>query len=332
VDIAKFLSAVQKQKGPLAEDILEISKSERTKRDERTSGVCRQIENDWREGWELFDAVVFSAQQSGLLLGRRSSEIADEYSAVRLALLALHATAVSTVQEIGVLLRAGFWAGAAGRWRSLHELAVTSRIIAEYGPHIAQRYLDHGFVVQTRRLVEFYAQHGRAPVNPDELRRRQAEADRLVITHASNEVRGPFHMEYGWAAILMPHGRKHPSGRIRPTFVELEKLADATEDRLLVTSAHGVVHVDSAGVMAVAFTDEGMVLGPTPAHVATVARPTLRSMSVIMDSSILGSEPVLDDHAAVMGLNAAATAELAMRAIQAFTSDEDRDEPVTPDT
>jgi hypothetical protein len=42
-------------------------------------------------------------------------------------------------------------------------------------------------------------------------------------------------------------------------------------------------------------------------------------MSLIMDSTILGSEPVLDDHAAVMGLNAAATAELAMRAIQAFT-------------
>jgi hypothetical protein len=320
---------LEDQKGPLADDILELSRGERTKRDERASDVRRKVENDWREGWELFDAVVFSAQQSGLLLGRRSSEIDDEYIAVRLALLALHATAASTVQEIGVLLRAGFWAGAAGRWRSLHELAVTSRIIAEYGPPIAQRYLDHGFVVQTRRLAEFYAVHGRGPVDPDELRRRQAEAAKLVTTHTSNEVRGPFHIEYGWAATLMPYAKKDPSARVRPTLVELEKLVGATEHRLLVTSAHGVVHVDSAGVMAVAFTDEGMVLGPTPAHVATVARPTMQSMSLIMDSTILGSEPVLDDHAAVMGLNAAATAELAMRAIQAFTPREDRDEHVS---
>lgn len=101
---------------------------------------------------------------------------------------------------------------------------------------------------------------------------------------------------------------------------------------MLVTSAHGVVHVDSAGVMAVAFTDEGMILGPTPAHIATVARPALRSMSIVMDSSILDSEPVLDDHAAMMGLNAAATAELAMRAIQAFTPGEDRDGLTTPDS
>jgi len=303
----------------MAEDILAFSKEEHTKRDQRALRVRRQIENEWREGWELFDAIVFSAQQSGFLLGVRSSEIDDEYSAVRLALLAIHATAASTLQEIGVLLRAGFWAGGSGRWRSLHELAVTSRVIAEYGPHIAQRYLDHGFVVQTRRLVEFYKRHGRGPVGQDELQRRQAEADRLVIAHASNEVRGPFHMEYGWAATLMPNAKKDSSVRIRPTLVELEKLVGATEDRLLVASAHGIVHVDSAGVMAVAFTDEGTVLGPTPAHIAAVARPTMRSMSIIMDSTILGSEPVLDDHAMVMGLNAAATAELAMRAIQAFT-------------
>jgi hypothetical protein len=322
---------VKDQKGPLADDILELSKRERTKREERATGVRRQIEIDWQEGWELFDAVVFSVQQSGLLLGRRSSDIEDEYSAVRLALLALHATAALTVQEIGVLLRAGFWAGAAGRWRSLRELNVTSRVIAEYGPNIAQRYLDHGFVVQTRRLVEFYERHRRGPVDYDELQRRQGEADKLVNVHTSNEVRGPFHMEYGWAATLMPYAKKDSSVRVRPNFVELEKLVGTTEDRLLVASAHGIVHVDSAGVMAVAFTDEGMVLGPTPAHVASVARPTMRSMSIIMDATTLGSEPVLDDHAAVMALNAAATAELAMRAIQAFTPREDRDELGAPD-
>jgi hypothetical protein len=138
---------MESQKGPLADDIFQLSKEERTRREERALGVGRQIEDEWREGWELFDAVVFSAQQSGFLLGTRSSEIDDEYSAARLALLAIHATAVSTVQEIGVLLRTGFWAGASGRWRSLHELAVTSRVVAEYGPLVAQRYLDHGFVV-----------------------------------------------------------------------------------------------------------------------------------------------------------------------------------------
>jgi len=168
-------------------------------------------------------------------------------------------------------------------------------------------------------------------VGQDELRRRQATADRLVTAHASDEVRGPFHMEYGWAATLMPRMKKDPSVRIRPTLVELEKLVGATEDRLLVTSAHGTVHVDSAGVMAVAFTDEGTVFGPTPAHIATVARPTMRSISIIMDSTILGSEPVLDDHAKAMALSAAATAELAMRAIQAFTPLDDRQQQAASD-
>jgi hypothetical protein len=119
MDEATFRSIVQDQKGPQVEDILELSRRGRARREELASGIRRQIESDWRVGWELFDAVIFSAQQAGLLLGQRSSEITDEYSAVRLALFATYASAVSTLQEISVLLRAGFWAGAAGRWRSL---------------------------------------------------------------------------------------------------------------------------------------------------------------------------------------------------------------------
>jgi hypothetical protein len=66
--------------------------------------------------------------------------------------LGAHAGALQRDHALGesrCLAVAGYWVGAAARWRGLHELAVTARLIAESGSKIAQRYLDHGFVVQT---------------------------------------------------------------------------------------------------------------------------------------------------------------------------------------
>ena len=65
-----------------------------------------------------------------------------------------------TLHEIATLLQAGLWSGAAGRWRALHELAVTGTVLATSGSAIAGRFLDHSFVVQTKRLRAFQLAHG----------------------------------------------------------------------------------------------------------------------------------------------------------------------------
>ncbi|WP_416046574.1 DUF5677 domain-containing protein [Propioniciclava soli] len=67
----------------------------------------------------------------------------DPHQPVRIGLALLQSSATLTLGEIRTLLEAGYWAGAAARWRALHESAVAAKLIAQGGPRIAQRFLAH---------------------------------------------------------------------------------------------------------------------------------------------------------------------------------------------
>src|SRR5271165_6398888 len=54
----------------------------------------------------------------------------------------IHSSATVTLYEIRTLLLEGLWAGAAARWRALHELTVTAVLVARGGGAIARRYLN----------------------------------------------------------------------------------------------------------------------------------------------------------------------------------------------
>jgi hypothetical protein len=66
----------------------------------------------------------------------------------------LQARGLRTAEEIHCLLRSGFADGARSRWRTLHEIAVTSHFVILHGEEAATRYLDHQWVESKKRMEE----------------------------------------------------------------------------------------------------------------------------------------------------------------------------------
>lgn len=314
---ARFQRMLSQESSSVADDILAQSKNH-VKQRETYQQLRQNIKEKYTEAWDCFDAVIFSMQQNGLLMLRRMDEVGeDDHSDARTALALIHSSATVTLYEIRTLLSEGLWAGAAGRWRTLHELAVTAVLVARGESAIARRYLDHGFVTHTERLSRFYDRHARGPLSPDELRRRQAKSAILIENFTLPDQHGTFRDSYGWAAPLMPFDRR--GKRKRTNFTELEKLAELDEYRELVFSAHALAHVDSGGVMAASIFGPGeYVMGPIDAFTATVARPALLSASRCIAATHLGFENRINEFAQWLGLLASGVMKLVARTVGMF--------------
>ncbi|MEW2287882.1 DUF5677 domain-containing protein [Streptomyces sp. NPDC047841] len=315
---AKFMKVIEREAEPHAREILELSREAHVRNSALHSQIESEISNRWARGWEFFDGVVYATQQNGAMLLRRADEADDDHSPMREALALIHSAACLVFQEIRTLLLAGFWSGAVGRWRALHELAVSAIIIARQDPSFAQRYLDHGFVVQTHRLYEYYEAHGRGPVPRQELEKRRAQAELLIQKHQVANAPKKFRDSYGWAAPLMPLNRQGDK-LVPPTFDRLEKMANEDHLRLLVISAHGHVHSDSAGVVAaVVSTETDWALGPTTGFPQQVAKPAFLTMRSLIAATHLGFEPEFNEFAKVIGLCGASAMQLALWGLRAF--------------
>jgi hypothetical protein len=316
----RFRRMISQESSAVANDILALSKAN-TKQQETYERLRRSIREKYGEAWNCFDAVIFSMQQNGLLMLRRMDEVGeDDHSDVRTALSIIHSSATVTLYEIRTLLLEGLWAGAAGRWRALHELTVTAVLVARGESAIARRYLDHGFVTQTERFTRFYNRHARGPLSPNELRQRQAESEILIDHFTLPDQRGSFKDPYGWAAPLMPLNK---GKRRAPSFPELEELAGLNDYRELVFSAHGLAHTDSGGVTALSIFRPGQyVMGPVDAFISTIARPSLLSASHCIAATHLGFENRINEFAQSLGLLASGAMELAARAVDIFPLEE----------
>jgi len=318
---ARFQRLIRQKSRAMADDILAISKQ-----DERRRETFRQLRNDIREqnteAWDYFDAVIYSMQQNGLIMLQRMDEVGeDDHSDSRTALSLVHAGATLTLCEIRTLLLEGLWAGAAARWRALHELTVTAVLVAAGGTSIARRYLDHGFVVQTERFARFYDRHARGPLPEATLRRRRIRSQIIIERSTLPNQHGSFKDQYGWATPLMPLDRN--GKRQKPTFPELEKLTQLDFYRELVVTAHGLAHTDSGGVTAMSLHGPGIyAFGPVNAFIATVARPSLESIIHCIGSTHLGFEDSINESAQLLGLLASGAMDLARRGADMFPLDD----------
>lgn len=306
----------------VASDIRSHAADSRERRQALAREVSDAIRLRWPDGLDILDAAIFTMGQHGLFMLERLDEVdqsasEDTHQTVRAVLALLHFNATITLQEIRTLLEAGFWSAGAARWRALHESAVTAMLIAKEDATIAQRYLDHGHVVQTRRLKAYFDEHGVGPVAPPELDSRVARATALEAKHSLPGGGYRFRDAYGWALPLMPLTTK--GNRVRPTMEELEKLAGLDHRRLLVTTSHGIVHGDSGGIAGIVLMEDGQWLaGPTERFVETVARPTFDTLIHLVGAIHLGFEPDLNDSAERLALFASGLMSLCSDALAAF--------------
>jgi hypothetical protein len=166
--------------------------------------------------WGLADHAFQASNYIGYELGRDIATSSREHGPKVLALLGAHGRALRTAGEIRHLAMSGFHAGAAARWRSLHELAVLIGVLNTADPEVSRRYLDYARI-ENLRDMEQYQLHaealGRKPFDAEVVEQAEQLAAE-VVERSGEEMR----KENGWAFPLFPEKK-------RVTFIDLESLA-----------------------------------------------------------------------------------------------------------
>jgi hypothetical protein len=202
-----------------------------------------------------------AAIELGALCSQRCAEAQVPADRVSSALALLHARTCQTALEVHALLAAGFPGGAYGRYRTLHELAVTTAVIAEHGRtpehcDLADRYLDHTHIEhyqQARHFQRSSTHLGFQPFTQETMRMLKNERDRLITRYGRGYVQ-----PYGWAIDL-----------IRPlTFERLEAKANMDLLRYLYATGSHLVHATAHGLRI------SLAPGQDRASAATIAGPS----------------------------------------------------------
>ena len=127
------------------------------------------------------------------------------------ALIKIHARALLISNEILVLLKSGFADGANARWRTLHELAVTSIFLLNNNNDVAERYLEHEVVVIFKEAESYKAHYkklGYAPLDIKNYNKLKREKERLC-----NKYKDKFQKDYGWIpSSIIPLKDRHFKG------------------------------------------------------------------------------------------------------------------------
>jgi hypothetical protein len=196
----------------------------------------------WGRALDLFFIVVGCSEEVGREFDdRHTSAAVARQDFTFEALTGLHARACRVAQEVHHLLAGGYPLGALARCRTLHELAVTAMVIAEFGgdggvEDLPRRFLEHRAVMAYKDDLVYQANCqvlGYEPFSDDDMAEMKAERDALVQRYGSTYVQ-----QYGWASGL--------AGR-RPTFMDLERLAEVSHLRGHYRWASHEVHSDAAG-------------------------------------------------------------------------------------
>lgn len=244
----------------------------------RRAGVARVAEA-WGDALDAYYTVTLAAAEVGSLCSRRAGEPAASADSVSDALGLLNTRACQTSFEVHALLAAGFPGGAYGRYRTLHELAVTAAVIAEYGRRpehrdLAKRYLDHTHIehYQQARAYQKSSRHlGWKPFSDRQMQKLKKEQERCVARY------GPkYRQPYGWAEHLLGPDL---------TFAALEKKANKEVLRYLYVTGNHLVHASAHGLrLTLAPGGEPLsaleAAGPTDLG---LAQPAMASLNALLD-------------------------------------------------
>lgn len=269
-----------------------------------------RLAGTWTAALDLYYTVTVGAIELGSLCQRPKDKARRTADSVSVALALLHARACQTALEVHALLVAGFPGGAYARYRTLHELAVTTAVIAEYGRtpehhDLADRYLDHTHIEhyqQAERFQRFSSHHGSQPFSQETMQALKRERDRLTSRYG-REYREP----YGWAAGLIR----------QPNFARLEALANMDVLRYLYVTGSHLVHATAHGLRLTLgpalSAPGGVIAGPSDAGLSQPANASLDALIDVTSGLVLhGGFP--DDLG--MSVNFFALAELRNRARQ----------------
>ena len=198
----------------------------------------KQLGKRWRKPLRLLEEFVLLATATGSSFDREHrGKAVDSGYPVFEVMIRSHSRACQIASAILTLLKAGYADDAMARWRSLHEIWVTTSFIGANGPEVAERYRQHLRVEQYKLASKHQAaaeRLGYDPIPPDEFEAFRAERDRLVAKF------GPeFGSDYGWAANALKVKQ--------PNFSQIEAAVSLDHWRPYYGMASGNVHAAAYG-------------------------------------------------------------------------------------
>ncbi|WP_167131443.1 DUF5677 domain-containing protein [Paramicrobacterium chengjingii] len=209
----------------------------------------------------LFEAAMLSHAATHLA-GSSWGTAVPEHS--RYLFAGLSTRAISTVREIAILLDHGYALGAKSRWRTLSEILVVARVMAQGDRFTATRYREHRWII----LAMERARTGRTEWSgdlptPEVMKRR-------LVRRFGPEYAGL----YGWAARVT----SRRLGVTKPGWQHLQQLARVDEHAGRVQDAHHAVHgADAFGLLGTIDFGSGYFhAGASPQGILDVARDTTR--------------------------------------------------------
>ncbi len=146
-------------------------------------GMLLTIAREWTGG-------AFERRQHAKAVGQKS-HLAD-------VMLRLLVRACQVTNEILALLENGFADAAMARWRTLHEIAIVSAVIAKYGEEIAERYVYYQIVESWSAIKAYERDHKDLGFRP--IPKRLKEKVRRDYDKAVKRFGKRFKDENGWAA------------------------------------------------------------------------------------------------------------------------------------
>jgi hypothetical protein len=167
---------------------------------DRRHSFNKHLINIWGDAFDLFETFLAVCIEDGMELARDiKPQIPDDKKNLYQALSGLHARGCLIGLEVFTLLLNGYPDGAIARWRTLHEVNVVAKLIADNGDKLAERYLCHDIIKQCKRIGEFqiYCEAlGLKPYTDKEIADLMAKRDEMC---KPEKFGANFKKDYGWA-------------------------------------------------------------------------------------------------------------------------------------
>jgi len=199
----------------------------------------------WRGAFDLLETIWVACEEMGANFNRHfRPEAIQTQNFTFEAMTAVHAKSMLVTAEMICLMKGGFADAALTRWRTLHELSVVAALLSVHGQKLAHRYLAHSHVQEAM------------DIEPEELERdeeakgRKAKSD-FCLAQFGDDLK----KHYGWACEL--------TDKKRPTFEDLEKLADKSIGRIIYKRASQHIHSNHRGydqLLGVGESEETLLL------------------------------------------------------------------------
>jgi hypothetical protein len=252
----------------------------RAVRDRRKTerGFCSRLEKRWKRPFQLFEGVLLLGSQLGSEFNEEERKAATRRNDLMVASLTrLHARTCLLCSEILALLQTGHASGAYGRWRTLHETAVTAWFISEGDQLLAEEYLAHQTIKDLEDAEQYQkdcADIGFEPIPEANMQALRLKCDGLKKKHGE-----AFSGSYGWASKSVR--AKLPGHKGSITFNHLEQAADQDHMRSYYRFASHSVHPTSKGLhheIGLIRQGEVFLSGPSNYGLAEPANLTLLSL------------------------------------------------------